>query len=134
VESGLKLSAFDITSASVVRSQWYEAVRQFLQKFDYIILPTAQLFAFDIDIHWPQEIAGTKMETYHEWMKGVLAITMSGCPALAAPAGFNDQGLPIGIQIIAPNHAELSCLQLAHAYDTATAWPIRRLPALLSQS
>ena len=49
------------------------------------------------------------METYHERMKGVLAITMSGCPALAAPADFNDQGLPIGIQIIAPNHAELRC-------------------------
>src|SRR5580693_8866712 len=53
VESGLKLSAFDITAASVVRSQWYEAVRQFFQKFDYIILPTAQLFAFDVDTHWP---------------------------------------------------------------------------------
>jgi Asp-tRNA(Asn)/Glu-tRNA(Gln) amidotransferase A subunit family amidase len=66
--------------------------------------------------------------------KGVLAITMSGCPALAAPAGFNDQGLPIGIQIIGPNHAELSCLQLAYAYDTATAWPSRRPPALLNQS
>ena len=31
-------------------------------------------------------------------------------------------------------HAELSCLQLAYAYDAATAWPIRRLPPLLSQS
>jgi amidase len=134
VESGLKLSAFDITSASVVRSQWYEAVRKFFERFDYIILPTAQLFAFEIDIHWPQEIAGTKMETYHEWMKGVLAITMSGCPALAAPAGFNDQGLPIGIQIVGPNHAELSCLQLAYAYDTATAWSSRRPPPLLGLS
>ena len=134
VESGLTLSAFDITAASVVRSQWYEAVRQFFQKFDYIILPTAQLFAFDVDTHWPQEVAGTKMQTYHEWMKGVLAITMSGCPALAAPAGFNDQGLPIGIQIIGPNHAELSCLQLAYAYDTATAWPSRRPPPLLGQA
>jgi amidase len=54
-----------------------------------------------------------KMETYHEWIKGVLAITMSGCPALTAPAGFSDQGLPIGIQIVGPNRAELSCLQLA---------------------
>jgi amidase len=134
VESGLKLSAFDITAASVVRSQWYEAVRRFFDKFDYMVLPTAQLFPFEVDVHWPHEIAGTKMQTYHEWMKGVLAITMSGCPALAAPAGFNDQGLPIGIQIIGPNHAELSCLQLAYAYDTATAWPSKRLPLLLSRS
>jgi amidase len=131
VENGMKLTAFDITAASEVRTEWYQAVRQFFEKYDYFILPTAQLFPFDVNIHWPQEIAGQKMETYHEWMKGVLPITMSGCPALAAPAGFSDQGLPIGIQIVAPNHAELARLQLGHAYDKATAWPTRRPPSLI---
>jgi hypothetical protein len=77
-------------------------VRRFFEKYDYFILPTAQLFPFDVNIHWPQDVSGRKMETYHEWMKGVLPITMSGCPALAAPAGFNEQGLPIGIQIVGP--------------------------------
>jgi amidase len=72
------------------------------------------------------------METYHEWMKGVLPITMSGCPALAVPAGFGHEGLPIGIQIVAPIHAELACLQLAYGYDTATSWSTHRLPGLLS--
>ncbi len=72
------------------------------------------------------------METYHEWMKCVLPVTMSGCPALAAPAGFNAQGLPMGIQIVGPNQADLACLQLAHAYDVATAWPARQLPSLLT--
>ena len=71
------------------------------------------------------------METYHEWMKVVLPITMTGGPALAAPAGFGPQGLPMGIQIVGPVHAELACLQLAHAYDQATEWPKKRPPALL---
>jgi len=133
VESGLKLTAFDISAASTVRTQWYQSVRRFFGKYDYFIVPTAQLFPFDVDVHWPQQIAGTKMQTYHEWMKCVLPITMSGCPALAAPAGFSDGGLPIGIQIVGPNHAELACLQLAYAYDTATSWPARRLPALLGR-
>jgi amidase len=133
VESGLKLSAFDITAASLVRTEWYQAVRRFFEKYDFLIAPTAQVFPFDANVHWPMEIAGRKMETYHEWMKGTLPITMSGCPALAAPAGFSDQGLPIGIQIVAPNHAELSCLQLAHAYDAATNWVSKRLPPLLVQ-
>jgi amidase len=133
VESGLKLSAFDITASSTVRSEWYHAVRRFFERYDYFIVPTAQLFAFDIDMHWPQEIAGHKMETYHEWMKGVLPVTMAGCPALAVPAGFGAHGLPIGIQIVGPNHADLACLQLAHAYDTATDWVSRRPPPLLAQ-
>jgi len=134
VESGFKLSAYDITAASTVRSEWYHAVRRFFERYDYFIVPTAQLFPFDIDMHWPQEIAGTKMETYHEWMKGVLPVTMAGSPALAVPAVFGYRGLPIGIQIVGPNHADLACLQLAYAYDTATNWAARRPPPLLGQA
>ena len=131
VESGLKLTAYDVSAALAVRTEWYQAVRRFFEKYDYFIVPTAQLFPFDINLHWPQEIAGTRMTTYHEWMKCVLPITMSGCPALAAPAGFSSSGLPIGIQIVGPLHAELACLQLAFGYDTATSWSTKRLPALL---
>jgi amidase len=133
VESGLKLSAYDITAASAVRSEWYHAVRRFFERYDYLVVPTAQLFPFDVDMHWPVEVGGRRMETYHEWMKGVLPITMAGSPALAVPAGFGAAGLPIGIQIVGPNHAELACLQLAHAYDTATNWAAKRPPPLLGQ-
>jgi amidase len=133
VESGLKLSAYDITAASAVRSEWYHVVRRFFERYDYLIVPTAQLFPFDIDMHWPAEVGGRKMETYHEWMKGVLPITMAGSPALAVPAGFGAEGLPIGIQIVGPNHADLACLQLACAYDRATNWAARRPPPLLTQ-
>jgi amidase len=133
IESGLKLTAYDISAASVVRTEWYQAVRRFFEKYDYFIVPTAQVFPFDVDLHWPKEIAGRKMETYHEWMKCVFPITMSGCPALAVPAGFGERGLPMGIQIVGPNRAELACLQLAYAYDTATSWSTKRLPGLLGQ-
>jgi amidase len=131
VESGLRRTAFDVSAASAERTAWYQAVRQFFETYDYFVVPTAQLFPFDVNLHWPREIAGRKMETYHEWMKGVLPITMSGCPALAVPAGFGDAGLPIGIQIVGPIHAELACLQLAYGYDTATSWSTKRLPGLL---
>jgi amidase len=130
VESGLKLSAFEVTAAFGVRSAWFQSVRRFFDKYDYFIVPTAQLFPFDVNLHWPQEIAGKKMETYHEWMKVVLPITMSGCPALAVPAGFNEQGLSMGIQIVGPLHGEVACLRLAYAYDVATNWS-KRLAALL---
>jgi amidase len=131
IETGLKQSAYDISAASVVRTEWYQAVRRFFERYDYFIVPTAQVFPFDADLHWPQDIAGKKMETYHEWMKAVLLVSMSGCPALAAPAGFGDQNLPVGLQIIAPDHREVDCLQLAYAYQMATNWTTTRLPALL---
>lgn len=131
VEMGRRLSAFDISAASVVRTEWYQAVRQFFERYDYFIIPTAQVFAFDVDMDWPREIAGRKMASYHEWMKATLLVTMSGCPALAAPAGFSANGLPIGIQIIGPNRNELGCLQIAYAYELAADWTHTRLPPLL---
>lgn len=131
IETGLKLSAFDISAASAVRTEWFQAVRRFLGRFDYMVAPTAQLFPFDAAIHWPQEVAGRKMQTYHEWMKGALLITMSGCPALAVPAGFSKGGLPIGIQIIAANRREFDCLQLAYAYEQAANRTGSHPPALL---
>ena len=133
IELGLKQSAYDITEASLVRSEWYQAVRRMFETYDYFIVPTAQVFPFDAEIRWPKEIAGHKMETYHEWMKAVLLVSMSGCPALAVPAGFGgERNLPIGIQIIAPNHRELDCLRLGHAYTSAMNWTNARLPPLLS--
>jgi amidase len=131
VETGMRQSARDITAASIVRTDWSQAVRRFLERYDFLVLPTAQVFPFDINQHWPQEIAGQKMQTYHEWMKGTLLVTMSGCPALAAPAGFSDAGLPIGIQFIAPNRQEFSCLQLAYAYESILSPANRRPPPLL---
>jgi amidase len=66
-------------------------------------------------------------------MEVMIPITMSGCPALSVPAGFNSVGLPMGVQIVGPNHSEMSCLQLAYAYDQATGWVSRQLPACLSE-
>jgi amidase len=134
VETGLEQSAYDITAASVVRTRWYGAVCRFFERYDYLVLPTAQVFPFDVEQHWPHAIDGRAMQTYHEWMKASLLVTMSGCPALAAPAGFSAQGLPIGIQLIGPNRSELDCLRLAYAYESAMDPAWRRMPGLLTQS
>ena len=88
VEGGLKLSAFDVTAASITRNNWYAAVLRLFEHYDYWLMPTAQLFPFDVGETWPREICGHPMRTYHEWMKASCLVSMSGCPALAVPAGF----------------------------------------------
>ena len=132
VESGQKLSAYEVYDASAVRTAWYQAVRTFFEKYDYFILPAGQVFPYDSNLDWPKEINGKAMDTYHRWMEVMIPVTMSSCPALAVPAGFSERGLPMGLQIMGPNHGELACLQLAHAYDEATRWVEKRPPALLS--
>jgi len=134
VECGLRLTGRDISEAFAVRSAWYQEVARIFRRFDFIVLPSSQVFPFDAEIRWPRQVNGVAMDSYHRWMEVAIPVTMSGCPALNVPAGFNASGLPMGIQIVGPNHAEMDCLQLAHAYDCATGWVRARPPDLaLSQ-
>jgi amidase len=132
IENGSKVTAYHIADASAVRSAWYHAVRAMFEKYDLLIAPSAQVFPFDASIRWPKEINGRAMDTYHRWMEVAIPITMSGCPALGVPAGFDARGLPMGIQIVGPNHAETNCMQLAHAYDEASHW-VRSNPPRLAR-
>ncbi|MER6557150.1 amidase [Streptomyces sp. NPDC001027] len=52
----------------------------------------------------------------------------AGLPALSVPCGFDDAGLPVGLQIIGPHHADAAVLQAAAAFEQATAWHTRRPP------
>ena len=134
VECGLKLSAFDISAASAVRTRWHHAMLRFFERFDAFVLPTAQVFPFDVGTMWPRQIAGRAMGSYHEWMQCAVPATMAGSPALAAPAGFSASGLPMGIQIVGPHRSDLDVLRLGHAYDQATRWPERRPPPMLDDA
>jgi amidase len=133
VETGSRLTAFDLAAAGAVRTEWSRAIQRLFARFDYLVSPTAQLFPFEVSARWPTEVAGVAMRTYHEWMKGVCLISLSGCPALAVPAGFDAGGLPMGLQIIAPIRQEAACLQLGAAYEAVEPlWRLRPPPVLQS--
>ena len=131
VENWLKLTAAEIREASLVRTQWYQAVRRFMETYEFMVIPSAQLFPFDAKLDWPHEIGGRQMQNYYDWMNAQVQITMSAAPSLNVPAGFSPRGQPMGMQIVGRHQADLSCLQLAYAYEQATNWVEMRRPALL---
>ena len=126
-----KISGIDVRVAADVRTDWYHVVRKLFERYDYLVLPSAQVFPFDIETHWPAEIAGKKMDTYHRWMEVMIPVTFSGCPAIGVPVGFSARGLPMGMQIVGPMRAEQALLQIAHVYDQATQWVTKALPPML---
>ncbi len=129
IENGLRCNAHDIYRASVARSDWFRAALQLFERYDFLALPSAQLFPFEISQHWPDQIAGRTMDTYHRWMEVVVPATMAGLPALSVPAGFGgERGLPMGLQLIGRPRSDRSVLELGYAYDRATDWPRRAPP------
>jgi amidase len=134
VENGLRLTAEDVLRASEVRSAWYTAVLPLFDRYAALLLPSAQVFPFDVQLRWPHEIAGRTMDTYHRWMEVVIGPTMAGLPAISVPAGFSPGGLPMGLQVVGAPRGDVAVLQLAHAYEQASRWVQRRPPPLLSSS
>ncbi|KMO34113.1 amidase [Methylobacterium tarhaniae] len=130
VEQGRTLTAFDLHAASVTRTAWYHCVRGLFERFDVLALPAAQVFPFDAEETWPRRIAGRDMDTYHRWMEVVVPGTLSGCPVISLPVGLNPAGLPMGLQLIAPNQDEAGLLAIAAAYEAATGFD-RTLPPVL---
>lgn len=135
VEGGLALSAFDVNAWSAVRSAWSRAVHKLFQRFDYWVMPSSQMFPFPAEWIYPKAIAGRTMRTYHEWQMATCLVTLAGCPAVAVPAGFGPAGsghagLPIGLQIVAPVHADAACLSAAAAWEAANADIVGRKPPL----
>jgi amidase len=131
VEGAQHLSALDVYRASAARSRWYTAANSLFERYEYLLLPSAQLFAFDASVLWPRSVNGAAMDTYHRWMEVVVPASLLAGPVLSVPVGFGAQDLPMGLQIIGRRHADLAVLQLGHAYDGETRWVSRRLPALL---
>ena len=129
IEHGQHLAARDVHAASTIRSDWYRHVLGLFAQHDFLVLPTAQVFPFDAELHWPAEIAGRRMDSYHRWMEVVIGPTMAGLPVAAIPAGFGGHGLPMGIQIIGRPRADRAVLELAMAYEGATDW-LGRVPAM----
>lgn len=123
IEGGQRLSAYALYEASTVRSAWYASVLRLFERFDYLALPTAQVFPFPLEEEWPQTIAGRTMDSYHRWMEVVAPVTLSGCPAVSVPVGFNAAGLPMGMQLVGRPRDDLSVLQLVRAYEQVSPFP-----------
>jgi amidase len=68
------------------------------------------------------------MEHYVGWMKSTYWVSTTLCPALSVPAGFTDDGLPVGIQIVGRRRDDFGVLQLGHAFEQATGFGRRRPP------
>ena len=128
-EEGRKLAAPDIARAEGLRTALYHRMRTFLEKYDFFVCPTNQLPPFSVDEEYPREIAGVKLHNYLDWMKSCYFITITTHPAISVPAGFTDDGLPVGIQIVGRYRDDFGVLQLAHAFEQATqTW--QRRPAI----
>ena len=106
-------------------------MREFLERYEFLVLPVSQVLPFPVGQEYVAEIGGVRLGTYIDWMQSCYLISAVGNPALAVPCAFTEGGLPVGLQIVGRHQDEWGVLQLGHAFEQATGlW--RRRPPLVA--
>ncbi len=126
IEQGLKLSVQEIAWAHRQRSLIWEKAKEFFDRYDLLLTPTAPIPPFNVEMKFPTEIAGKPMEHYLDWAMLTYSITMTGHPAISVPCGWTEKGLPIGVQIVGRHHGETALLRAAAAFEQAAPWAEKR--------
>lgn len=130
IDRGRVLPGMRVYEALKVRTDWYRALLALFENYDFLVMPSAQVYPFAGELEWPRSVGGRSMDTYHRWMQAVMPATMAGLPALAVPAGFGLSGLPAGLQILAPVQSDLEVLKIGLAYDLASGASKTRSPLI----
>jgi len=126
IEQSMILNEADRVAANSIRADWYRELDRLFGQYDFLVLPSAQVFPFPKETHWPQVIAGRQMDTYHRWMEVVILGSLGGIPVLSVPAGFDNQDRPMGMQIMGRFGRDQQVLEFGLAYETVTNHLARR--------
>lgn len=128
-QTGRALTTSDVAVAyEQLTSLWRTAAAFFDRGYDVLACPTTQVAPFPAEWEFPTHVAGHEMADYIDWMASCWRITVTGCPALSLPAGFDADGLPVGVQLVAPHGADVALLRAAKALETATGHAARQPP------
>ena len=119
-ERGLKQTPSQIAWAERERAAFFRRMAAFFATHDLLITPGAATPAFDVNLRHPAVIDGVAQENYMAASLITSAITMTSCPALAVPCGFDRFGRPVGLQIVGRPRGEAAVLQAAALFERMT--------------
>ncbi len=114
---GKDIQSDNLKLAFEQKNRCTEQVNKIFERFDFLALPSAQLFPFDKNLQFPTKINDINLDTYHRWLEVFILSSLLDLPTITIPVGFNENGLPMGMQIIAKNKNDLKLFSFAKIYE-----------------
>jgi amidase len=119
IEKGLQQSGADVARAERMRGELFNRVSAFFGDYDILACPTVAVAPFPVEQRYPQEIDGVPLDSYIDWMYLTFVLTLTGCPSMSIPAGFTDDGRPVGLQLMGRPRGDFELLGAAQLLETA---------------
>jgi aspartyl-tRNA(Asn)/glutamyl-tRNA(Gln) amidotransferase subunit A len=105
------------------RDAFREKMRAFFESYDLLLSPALPVPAFDVGLNAPPQDPQADIVG---WVRYTYPFNLTGTPAASVPAGFTEDGLPVGLQIAAGALREADIFAAAAALEEARPWADRR--------
>ncbi len=113
LQAGLEVTAHELGAAEAARCRAREEFRVLFETFGVLLTPCSAITPFPAEQNYPESIAGSPMETYVDWIAPTFVLSMPGLPVASVPVGLDDEGMPVGVQVVAPPFREARALAIA---------------------
>jgi aspartyl-tRNA(Asn)/glutamyl-tRNA(Gln) amidotransferase subunit A len=121
IEDAQHPSAADYVQKRAQKQAFNRRVADFFLDYDLLLTPTTSVTALPVGqlnpADWPQHDWN-----WLSWASFSYPFNFSGNPAASIPIGFDEKGLPIGLQVVGKRFADLTVLQAAAAFEAAYPW------------
>ncbi len=126
VDRGMKMSAMTYMGFNHERSGVFDAVNAIFQKYDLLLTPTNLVAAIPNakafgETFGPDRIGDQTINPTIGWSLTYL-FNLTGHPIASVPVGLTPEGLPVGMQIVGPRHADFAVLSASAGFERAKPW------------
>src|SRR5262249_24103087 len=101
IEHGRGARTAQVGAAQLARTASYEQARTFMEPYDLLLTPQMPLVAWSVT-EPPSQIEGRPTPELFDRLPFTFPFNLTGWPAASVPCGFNTEGLPVALQIVAP--------------------------------
>ena len=129
MRAGLATTMEEVGAAEGARRRIWEQFRELFGRYDHLLTPTMAVPPFPCEENYPQTVGGRVMETYVDWIAPTFVLSLTGLPVASVAAGLDADGMPVGLQIVAPPRGEERALALAGVMQSLRPVPLPVIPA-----
>ncbi len=116
VEEGAKIPLKSYLAANAARGAYGSRLRQFMERYDFIVTPSTATTAFEVGQLSPLDDDG---RAWMQWTPFSFPFNLTQQPAASINCGFTKDGLPVGLQIVGRMFDDAGVLAASAAYEAA---------------